>query len=424
VSTPPPDDRSPIVREAPAKLNLTLAVIRRRPDGYHALHSVMVPLKLADTISVSVAEAPPQSAPNERLDPAARRDSAERADSLAVSGFEVPCAGDNLVLQAIARARAAVAGTWPGAPAVPPALAAELIKRVPVAAGLGGGSSDAALALDAALEAWDSTLSIDRAMALAAALGSDVPFFLAGGAARISGRGEFVDPLPDLQGRQPAVLLVTPRMAVSTREVFAAFSRGARPADAEAAQEVSERLAADMTAGLDGAALLERAAELATSNDLLAASVAVSPTLLPFRRALARLLGLPVGQSGSGPTCWILYPTVAAARKAGRSVEAAVSSGVLPEIGHGRPFVAATTILTRPKPAVAAKALRTAGRPARTAGRAITAVQRAGDPRGPGDPRGRTRGHRVPRGAHNVVVSESDPTTRPYAGESPAPDRR
>ena len=361
-----------IVREAPAKLNLTLAVIRRRADGYHALHSVMVPLKLADTISVSIVEA-----------------SSPPGDTLALSGLHLPNTGDNLVLRAIAMARAAVAQTWPGAPAVPPPLAAELVKLVPVAAGLGGGSSDAASALDAALEAWDATLSIERAMAVAAALGSDVPFFLAGGAARISGRGEFVDPLPDLKGRQPAVLLVTPRVALSTREVFQAFSLGARPLRTEAAQEISEQLAADMTAGLRGADLLERAADLASSNDLLAASVSVVPTLLPFRRALARLLALPVGQSGSGPTCWTLYPSLAAARKAARVVEAAVANGSLPEIGHGSPFVAATTILCRR----AASASEASERP--SAGADSTA----------GSARGRKHGHLVPNGGHNVVAS-------------------
>ena len=337
VNAPPAPGSVSIVREAPAKLNLTLAVIRRRADGYHALHSVLVPLKLADTISVSILNSSPSSPPS----------SPPPSDTLALSGFDLPNTGDNLVLRAIAMARAAITQTWPGAPAVHPPLAAELVKLVPVAAGLGGGSSDAASALDAALEAWDATLSMERAMAVAAALGSDVPFFLAGGAARISGRGEFVDPLPDLKGRQPAVLLVTPRVAVSTRAVFQAFSLGARPVRTEAAQEISEQLAADMTAGLRVEALLERAADLATSNDLLAASVSVVPTLLPFRRALARLLALPVGQSGSGPTCWTLYPTLAAARKAARVVEAAVANGLLPEIGHGAPFVAATTILSR-----------------------------------------------------------------------------
>jgi 4-diphosphocytidyl-2-C-methyl-D-erythritol kinase len=386
-----------IVREAPAKLNLTLAVIRRRADGYHALHSVMVPLSLADTVTVSLARVSAPPSQKGLGDSTAEFDSTARLDSLAISGFEVSGVGQNLVLRAIVRARAAVSETWPSAPALPPPLAAELVKRIPIASGLGGGSSDAASALDAALEAWDATLSIDRALAVAMALGSDVPFFLASGAARISGRGEFVDPLPDLKGRQPAVLLVTPRVAVSTREVFEAFSRGVRPIHPEAAQDVSERLAADMAAGLRGVALLGRAAELATSNDLLPASVAVVPTLLPFRIALARLLALPVGQSGSGPTSWTLYSSLTAARKAARVVEKAIQAGMLPDIGHGPPFVVATTILTRPAASPADRAT---------------------------SPADDNRGHRVPRGGDNVAVSEPESPTNGSVGESAEQDER
>ena len=380
-----------IVREAPAKLNLTLAVIRRRADGYHALHSVMVPVSLTDTLTVARSEVTPGSS------------LAGHRDSLAASGFEVPATADNLVLRAIAMTRAAVAMTWPGAPAAPPPLAATLVKRIPVAAGLGGGSSDAACALDAALEAWDATLPLDRAVGVAAERGSDVPFFLACGAARISGRGEFVDPLPDFVGEPPAVLLVTPQVTLSTREVFDAFSRGAKPVVTDAAQEISERLAADMQAGLSGAALLERAAELASSNDLMLASISVMPSLVTFRRALARLLGLPVGQSGSGPTCWVLYPSLAEARAAAQVVEKAIGDGTLPSIGRGAPFVAAARFLRRPsdspvKPAVADSGA-AAGTPA------------TGTPAATG----------LCAGSHNVGDSESDSPVQDPAGEPDEP---
>jgi hypothetical protein len=194
-------------------------------------------------------------------------------------------------------------------------------------------------------------------------------------------------------------------VAVSTREVFQAFSRGARPIHAEAAQEVSERLAADMAAGLRGIALLERAAELASSNDLLHATVAVVPTLLPFRRALARLLARPVGQSGSGPTCWTLYPSLTAARKAASVVEEALLAGMLPEIGHGLPFVAATTILSRPPARAADTDWSAADKTASAADNDTSAAKGAVEP---GRDAGRSiRGHRVPRGRHNVDVSES-----------------
>jgi 4-diphosphocytidyl-2-C-methyl-D-erythritol kinase len=218
-----------------------------------------------------------------------------------------------------------------------------LTKRIPVAAGLGGGSSDAAATVAAALEAWGAALPDEAIRHLAASLGSDVPFFLAGGVALVTGRGEFVDPLPDLRGRAPAVLLVTPRLAVSTQAVFAAYAGGARPATS-AALAASERLATDLRAGLHATSLLARAEDLAAANDLLAAALAVAPALAAFRAALGRALGRPIGQSGSGATAWILYPSLAAARRAARLVRQAILDGALPAIGDGEPFVAACTI--------------------------------------------------------------------------------
>ena len=161
---------TPVVRLASAKLNLTLAVLGTRPDGFHELHSVMVPLDLADRLSVSV------------LPPGA-------ADTIHVEGFDPGPAADNLVLRAIAAARRHARPAW-GRAEPPPALAARLEKRIPVAAGLAGGSSDAAAAVDAALEAWGVELDAESRHRLAAELGSDVPFFLAGGPALVEGRGE------------------------------------------------------------------------------------------------------------------------------------------------------------------------------------------------------------------------------------------
>src|SRR5215212_7212280 len=124
---------TPVVRVAPAKLNLTLAVVGRRDDGYHALHSVMAPLALADRLSLA-----PDPSPDAR-------------DRLRVEGFDPGPAVDNLVLRALDSTRRALR---PHLPASPPALAVRLDKRIPVAAGLAGGSSDAAAAIDGALEAW------------------------------------------------------------------------------------------------------------------------------------------------------------------------------------------------------------------------------------------------------------------------------
>ncbi|HEX7491254.1 MAG TPA: hypothetical protein VF337_06090, partial [Candidatus Limnocylindrales bacterium] len=274
-------------------------------------------------------------------------------DSLRIAGLTLAADPNNLVLRAFAATREAVAKTWPGAPAAPPRLAARLTKHIPVAAGLGGGSSDAAAAIDSALAAWSVTMEPKQRAELAASIGSDVPFFLAGGAALVTGRGEFVDPLPDFQGEPPAVLLVTPHLAVSTAEAFKAFANGARASDSTRAGRISERLSIAMKAGMTTRELLGWAKELAEANDLLTAALAIEPGLKEFGLALERLLGRPICQSGSGPTLWALYESVAEARKAVRFVRLAATDGSLPRLGTLDPFVAATTIEGRPVPPVA-----------------------------------------------------------------------
>jgi 4-diphosphocytidyl-2-C-methyl-D-erythritol kinase len=336
----PGPGRLHVVRHPPAKLNLTLAVLGRRDDGYHSLHSVMVPLTLGDALTVSLA-------------PAGAID-----DSLRISGIPIPASSDNLVLRAVRATRVAVQAGGSGPNLELPPLAARLTKHIPVAAGLGGGSSDAAAAMDAALAIWGAVLSPTQALAVAASLGSDVPFFLARGAAVVTGRGEFVEPLPELRGEPPAILLITPARSVSTAEVFGAFAT-TRPAavglathDAtvapSAALSVSEALATAMRSGLAAEALLELADDLAGANDLLSASLSVLPELGGFIAALRDLLDRPVGQSGSGPTLWVLYPSLHDARKAARLVRSAMLDGRLPAVGSGEAFLAATSLAVRP----------------------------------------------------------------------------
>jgi len=325
---------TPIVRLAPAKLNLTLAVVGRRPDGYHALHTVMAPLELTDRLTFT-----PDPSPG-------------ATDTLHVEGFDAGPPADNLVLRAIDATRRAARASLGAAP---PALAVRLDKRIPVAAGLAGGSSDAAAAIDGALEAWsagDSLSDAERAE-IAARIGSDVPFFLAGGPALVEGRGERVTPLHGLKlgpgERQPGVLLVTPAIAAHTAAVFAAWGSGAMGQPGVAARS-SEHFASEFGSGLTAGQLLERAGVLAAANDLLPAAATVVDGLVPFRRALMRLLGRPIGLSGSGPTLWALYPSLDDADLAATSVRAAVGTGFVTAPGDGAPFVAATTFLTHPDP--------------------------------------------------------------------------
>jgi 4-diphosphocytidyl-2-C-methyl-D-erythritol kinase len=316
---------APIVRLAPAKLNLTLAVLGSRPDGFHALHSVMVPLGLADVLSLAPA--------------------AGSEDSLHVSGADAGPIADNLVLRAIAEARgAARQSLGPGAESPP--LSARLEKRIPVAAGLGGGSSDAAAALEGALDVWGVALPEPERRAAAARIGSDVPFFLAGGPALVEGRGELVTGLKGVVGDPPGVVLVTPAIASSTATVFAAFDAGgaAAPADPRSTRASSEHLAVELRAGLRAVDLVARAGVLASANDLAPAVFVVIPGLLALRRGLSRLLARPIGLSGSGPTLWALYPSIETATEAAGAVTRALDDGSIVAPGDGLPFVTSTSI--------------------------------------------------------------------------------
>ena len=315
---------TPVVRIAPAKLNLTLSVVARRDDGYHSLHSVFAPLGLADRLSLALANG--------------------EGDTLHVTGLDPGPTADNLILRAIAAARATVRGDWPGGPAPAPAIAARLEKRIPVAAGLGGGSSDAAAALDGALEAWGAALNAETRTSVAASVGSDVPFFAAGGLALVEGRGESVARLDGLHGT-PGVLLVTPAVAVSTRDVFAAFDAIRTHGDG-AVRLTSTHLAEELRAKLSTADLVARAGAMTVANDLLPATALVVPELVPFRRGLSRLLGRPIGLSGSGPTLWALYASETDATDAARIVAMALAEGRLAAPGSAEPFVTATHIVT------------------------------------------------------------------------------
>lgn len=331
--SPRPRDRrlAPVIRVAPAKVNLTLAVQARRGDGFHPLHSVMVPVALSDRLSVAPA--------------------AGGEDTLVVSGHDAGPVADNLVLRAIAETRAAVGRLVTTGP-----LAARLEKVIPVAAGLAGGSSDAAAAIDAAIEAWavDDAVGADEIVRLrsriAIRLGSDVPFFLAASAAVVTGRGEHVDPLPPLRGRDVGVLLVTPDVGVATAGVFAAFDSdpAAAPRDHGSTRASSEHLASEWRGGLRAEALVARAGVLATANDLAAAADIVLPGLRSLRRALVRGLRRPVGLSGSGPTLWVLYASGAEAADAAEVIRAGIDDGTIVPPGAGRASVVATTIAAVP----------------------------------------------------------------------------
>jgi 4-diphosphocytidyl-2-C-methyl-D-erythritol kinase len=267
---------------APAKVNLYLHVTGRRADGYHLIDSLVGFADIGDRLTVR----PDASLSLEIGGP--------QAAGLAGSG------ADNLVLRA-ARLLAEDAGVTVGA-------AIDLHKNLPVAAGIGGGSSDAAAALRVLARLWHVASDEEALSRLGARLGADVPVCVFARAAWVGGIGERIEaapPLPDA-----GILLANPRVELPTAAVFAAwhgrFGEAARfapmPRDA---------------AGL-AAALNQR------RNDLTEAAIGLVPEIAAVLSALCRLPGALIAlMSGSGATCFALFADRAVAEQACAALVAA-----------------------------------------------------------------------------------------------------
>ncbi|MEZ4501154.1 MAG: 4-(cytidine 5'-diphospho)-2-C-methyl-D-erythritol kinase [Dehalococcoidia bacterium] len=202
---------------APAKVNLALEVVRRRKDGYHDIDTVMTTISLADTITVRPATG---------LEVALEGPWARGID-----------AADDLAGRA-ARSLAAAARREPD-------VRIEVTKRIPHPAGLGGGSSDAAAVIRALDAMWGLGWSRERLADVAAEVGSDVPFFVYGGAAHCTGRGEFVEPLKDL--RPLRMLVLVPPVQARANKTGSRFG-ALTPRDLTSGER-AQRLAARMARG-------------------------------------------------------------------------------------------------------------------------------------------------------------------------------
>ena len=253
-----------LLEKAPAKINLTLRVLGRRADGYHELESLVAFADVTDVVT---------------LQPDAE-------DELEITG---PFAGnsgpvaDNLVLRALSAARGRIAGIKAGR--------FLLEKNIPVAAGLGGGSADAAAALRLIASANGLTLRDPRLMSAAVATGADVPVCLDARARIMRGIGELLSAPIDLS-MLPAVL-VNPRVPLATRDVFSKFASAKRGSSL-----------ADVPRGFD--ALIEFLKQ--HDNDLTPAACASAPVVGEVLTALQALPGVRLARmSGSGPTCFALF---------------------------------------------------------------------------------------------------------------------
>lgn len=265
------DMRRATTIKAPAKINLSLQVLGERPDGYHEIASVMAAVDLCDELRVA--------------------DRPEVGVELVCDDPRIPLNGRNLVCRA--------ADLLGRLPTVQPAIRIELDKSIPVGAGLGGGSSDAAAALLVLVERWGLELADGELVRLAGQLGSDVPFFLTCGAAVVTGRGEQVNLL---NWRPPGwVLLIMPELEISTAEVYAAWQ--GRDSRAGAAGWWWQKPPASV-GELDGCCF----------NDLLAAAERVEPALKRIGRELTDMGLGTVHLSGSGSAMFVLVEDVEQAR--------------------------------------------------------------------------------------------------------------
>lgn len=271
---------------APAKINLYLHVVGKRPDGYHLLESLVVFAAMGDQISV---------APSDDL-------------TLTLDG---PFAGglaadeENLVLRA-ARGFRALAGVDAGA-------AIRLTKNLPVASGIGGGSADAAATINALMMLWGVQPDFDKIFAFALTLGADVPVCLYGSPAVMSGIGESLKPAGWLPA-ETHLILVNPRVATPTPQVFKArtgpFTAPGRWQSVLAGPDPS---LPDLVAGLK-----------ARRNDLSDAAILIAPVIRDVLKAIERTKRCQLARlSGSGATCFGLYENAEQAEAARNSILAA-----------------------------------------------------------------------------------------------------
>jgi 4-diphosphocytidyl-2-C-methyl-D-erythritol kinase len=263
-----------------AKINLSLRVIGARPDGFHELDTVFQSIALHDTLTIR------------------RRHGALR---LACDEPGLPVDGRNLVMQA---ARAVWKAS--GQRGLPRGVSIDLAKRIPVEAGLGGGSSDAAAALQALGKLW--RVDEERLRAIASALGADVPFFLDGGTVRGVERGDILVPLPDRKAAW--VVLALPDFGVSTAQAYAWWD-----ADANRKQYVASAFRRTITAAGPPEAG-RRVRHERFVNDLQPPVAKRHPVVTRIVAALRRAGASQAAMSGSGSAVFGLFGRLPAALQA------------------------------------------------------------------------------------------------------------
>lgn len=279
-------------RPSPCKVNLLLNILGQRPDGFHELETVMHPVALCDRLAFETTQTP--------------------GLSLTCCNPSLACDASNLVSRA--------AAAFLQETSISDGIRIHLEKRIPLAAGLGGGSGNAANTLLGLNELFDRPLGAEQLTAIAASLGSDVPFFLQSNPALATGRGERIAPLPFFPAlRGLFVLLIYPGFGVPTAWAYQSLARFPAAFHGEsgrAGRLISLLQSADIAAA--GPALY---------NSLEAPVLQKYPLLQMFQEFLREHGALAALMSGSGSTTFALAPTEGAANQLAETFQSQFGEG-------------------------------------------------------------------------------------------------
>lgn len=261
-----------IIETGHAKINLALDILGKRADGYHEVRMVMQSISLADTVVLTES----------------------KGLSLQVEGSALPCDRRNLAYQAAELLAERFGKTAD--------VRIELKKRIFVAAGLAGGSSDAAAVLRGLNRLWQLELTAEELEELAAKLGSDVPFCICGGTALAEGRGEILTALPAPQ--EAVLVLAKPQASLSTAKIYAAYDK----------TEIEQRPAIDSL--LVSLRNKENALPLCGMGNVLEpVAIGFLPIIDEIKQTMLRAGARYALMSGSGPTVFAVAADTAAADK-------------------------------------------------------------------------------------------------------------
>ena len=282
--------QQPITLPAFAKINLNLRVLSKRADGYHDLDTIFQTVSLHDTITIAVNDV--------------------SGINLTCDDRELPADESNLVV----RAAQALQNRF----AVNKGARLRLAKRIPTQAGLGGGSSNAAVTLMALARLWELTSTREELLAIAAGLGADVPFFLFGGTARGSGPGSDLESLPDTS--EKFFLVIKPNANINTASAYQALDE----------RSLTTRNSKSILSSSQHTELFDNANLLTLENDFAAVAFELEPEIARARGALIKAGAANTLLAGSGSALFGVFDSEDAQRRAIQAIELETGWRVFP----------------------------------------------------------------------------------------------